>query len=164
MAAVHRKLGETDQEQEVLSQLARISPDAVDAYGRLMELGTGEQAWEQVVENGERYLAVYPMLSRVYEWLGQAAEKLGQSQRAIDSYQRLLLLDPADPVEVNYRLARLLRKDDPATARRHLLEALADAPRFRDGHRLLLEILADSEQSPAPAAEAVPSADQGGAQ
>ncbi len=155
LALVHRQLGETDQEGKVLSELAQISSDAAEAYGRLMELAIEQQAWEQVVENGERYLAVYPMLSRVYEWLGQAAENLGQNQRAIDSYQRLLLLDPADPVEANYRLARLLRHGDPAAARRYILEALADAPRFRDGHRLLLEILGESEPS---------SATQGGAQ
>lgn len=156
LAIVHRKLGETDEEQKVLGELAQNSSDAADAYGRLMELAVERQAWDQVIENGERYLAVYPMLSKVYQWLGQAAENLGQSQRAIHAYRRLLLLDPADPAEANYRLARLLRRDDPGAARRHILEALADAPRFRDGHRLLLEILADSEPSS--------SATQGGAQ
>lgn len=165
LAAVHRRLGETDREREVLSRLAEMSSDAADAYTRLMEIATEQQAWQQVVENGDRYLAVYPMLGRVYEWLGQAAEKLGQSERAVDSYRRLLLLNPADPVEVNYRLARLLRHDEPALARRHILEALADAPRFRDGHRLLVEILADSQEPPTPAAHnsAQPPIHHGGA-
>jgi hypothetical protein len=73
---------------------------------------------------------------------------LGQDERAIDAYQRLLRLDPADPVTVNYRLAKLLRDRDNAAAKRHLLDALADAPRFREGHRLLLEILANSGEGP----------------
>ncbi len=145
LAAVHRKLDETEQERDVLGKLARMSSDAADAYLRLMEIATEQQAWEQVVENGDRYLAVYPLLSNAYWWIGRAAEELGRSERAVESYRRLLLLDPADPVEVHYRLGRLLRHEDPDAARRHVLEALADAPRFRDGHRLLLEIVNDSE-------------------
>jgi tetratricopeptide (TPR) repeat protein len=84
---------------------------------------------------------VYPLLGAVYWRLGRAGEGLGQSEQAIDSYQHLLLLDPADPVDVHYRLARLLRQRDPAAAKKHILEALADAPRFREGHKLLLEIV-----------------------
>jgi len=141
LAQVHRKLGETEQEAQVLSKLATLSPDAADAYDRLMEIAVEQKSWTQVVENGDRYLAVYPLLGTVYRRLGQACEELGQRERAIESYERLLLLDPADPVDVNYRLAQLLRQQDPVGAKRYILEALADAPRFRQGHKLLLEIL-----------------------
>jgi len=157
LAAVHRALGETERECNVLSRLAEMSSDAADAYTRLMEIATEQKAWDQVVENAERYLAVYPMLGKVYESLGRAAEELGRRERAVDAYRRLLLLEPADPVEVHYRLARLLRHDEPSDARRHILEALADAPRFREGHRLLLELLDDAQDTPS-------STDQGGAQ
>ena len=157
LAAVHRALGETERERDVLSWLAEMSSDAADAYTRLMEITTEQRAWDQVVENAERYLAVYPMLAKVYESLGRAAEELDRGERAVDAYRRLLLLDPTDPVEVHYRLARLLRHDEPADARRHILEALADAPRFREGHRLLLELLDDAQDTPS-------STDRGGAQ
>jgi tetratricopeptide (TPR) repeat protein len=141
LAQVHRKLGETEQEVQVLSKLAALSPDAAEAYDRLMEIGMEQKNWMQVAANGDRYLAVYPLLSTVYGRLGQACEALGQQERAIELYERLLLLDPADPVDVHYRLAQLLRPRDSAAAKRHILEALADAPRFRQGHKLLLEIL-----------------------
>jgi hypothetical protein len=72
--------------------------------------------------------------------MGLASEGLGQPGQAVDSYRRLLLLDPADPAEVNFRLARLLQRQDPAAARRYVLDALADAPRFRDAYRLLLQL------------------------
>ena len=129
----------------MLSTLAGLSPDAADAYGRLMELGMEQKSWTQVVENGQRYLTVYPLLSSVYWRLGRADEELGREEPAVQSYQRLLLLDPADPVDVHYRLARLLRQRDPAAAKRHVLEALADAPRFREGHKLLLKMPAQGE-------------------
>jgi len=151
LAQVHRSLGETQQEMQVLGIWAKLSPDAADAYSRLMEIGAEQENWEQVAENGDRYLAVFPMLSSTYRQLGRADEHLGRDDSAIDAYRRLLLLDPADPVEVNYRLARLLRQRDPTAARRHILEALADAPRFREGHRLLLS-LPESEPSTVQAA------------
>ena len=109
LAEVHRKLGETKQERRVLSDLATVSSDAAYAYGRLMEICTEQKDWHQVVENGQRYLAVYPLLATVHGQMGRANEELGRDEQAIESYQRLLLLDPADPADVNYRLARLLR-------------------------------------------------------
>jgi tetratricopeptide (TPR) repeat protein len=145
LAEVHRNLGETPQEAQVLSTLAGLSSDAGDAYNRLMEIGTEQKNWAQVIENGERYLAVYPMLSATYGRLGRANEELGREEPAIQAYQHLLLLDPSDPVDVHYRLARLLQQRDPAAAKRHILEALADAPRFREGHKLLLKMPAQGE-------------------
>lgn len=138
LAQVHRNLGDTRQEAQILATLARLSADAADAYSRLMQIGMEEKDWTQVAQNGSRYLAVYPMLPITYWRLGRAGEELGREEPAIDAYRRLLLLDPADPVDIHYRLAKLLQKRDPVGARRHILEALADAPRFREGHRLLL--------------------------
>jgi len=145
LAAVHRNLSETAQEAETLNTLAGLSSDAADAYSRLMEIGTEQKNWTQVVENGARYLAVYPMLSATYGRLGRANEELGRTEPAVQSYQHLLLLDPSDPVDVHYRLARLLQQRDPVAAKRHVLEALADAPRFREGHKLLLQMPAQGE-------------------
>jgi len=148
LAEVHHNLGETKQEPRVLSDLAMISSDAADAYERLMEIGMEQENWQQVVENGQRYLAVYPLLAAVHWRLGRANEELGRDEQAIESYRHLLLLDPADPADVNYRLARLLRHRDPSAAKRHILEALAEAPRFRQAHRLLLEIADDTRKPP----------------
>jgi hypothetical protein len=60
------------------------------------------------------------------------------------------LLDPADPADVNYRLGRLLLAKDPAGAKRHVLLALAEAPRFRQAHRLLLKIINDTREPAIP--------------
>ena len=148
LAEVHRKLGDTEQERLVLGDLAILSPDAVDAYERLMEIGVEQEDWRQVVTNGARYMAVYPMLATVHWRLGRANEELGRDDQAIESYRRLLFLDPTDPADVNYRLARLLQHRDPAKAKRHVLEALAEAPRFREAHRLLSTIMKETSQPP----------------
>ncbi|MHC4507435.1 MAG: tetratricopeptide repeat protein [Planctomycetota bacterium] len=146
LAEAHRNLGETEKEREVLSMLVTISSNAADACKRLMEIGIEQENWGEVVKMGEKYLAIYPRLGSSYWWLGRAYEELSRDEQAVESYQHLLLLDPVDPVDVNYRLARLLRHRDPAAAKKHILKALADAPRFRQGHRLLLEILDDNSK------------------
>jgi tetratricopeptide (TPR) repeat protein len=146
LAEAHRNLGETQQEAQVLSTLAGMSSDAAEAYDRLMEIGLEQKNWEQVVQNGERYCAVYPMLSALYWRLGRAQEELGRAEQAVQAYRHLLLLEPSDPVEVNYRLARLLQQRDPAAAKRYILEALADAPRFREGHQLLLKMVGEESK------------------
>jgi uncharacterized protein HemY len=56
------------------------------------------------------------------------------------------LLDPADAAQVHYQLARLLhaRGNAEAEAKRHVLQALEEAPRFREAQRLLLQLEAHS--------------------
>jgi len=144
LAQIYRKLGDIEQERMVLNKLATVSANAVEAYGRLMELAMEQEDWPAIIENGNRYMAVYPMLGTVHLQMGRANEELGHNEQAIDSYRRLLLLDPADPADINYRLAKLFQDQDPDTAKRYVLEALADAPRFRQAHRLLLKIISDT--------------------
>jgi len=153
LAEAYRQLGETEKEREVLSKLAMISSDAIYAYGRLVEIAMEEENWQEVLKYGEKSMSVNPMPAQLHRQLGRASEELGADQQAIESYQRLLLLDPADPADVNYRLGRLLLDKDPAGAKRHVLLALAEAPRFRQAHRLLLKII-DKTREPA-AAESV---------
>jgi tetratricopeptide (TPR) repeat protein len=141
LAEAHYNLGEIEQERQVLNKLASLSSDAADAYGRLMDIGMEQKSWREVIEYGDKYLSVYPLLATVYWRLGRANEELGQGERAVESYRRLLLVGPTDPAEVNYRLARLLQEREPAAAKKYILEALADAPRFREAHRLLLRML-----------------------
>jgi tetratricopeptide (TPR) repeat protein len=120
---------------------------------RLMELDTGAGDWNGVAENAERFLAANPLVAQPYRYLALASEKLGQPDPAIRSFGRMLLLDPSDPAEIHYHLARLLRqKGDAAGAKRHVLQALEEAPRFRDAQRLLLEIETNNPAESPPAA------------
>ncbi len=155
LAGVHRELGETNEERQVLIQLAALDSDNTDAYARLMELDDAQKDWAGVAENAERFLAVNPLLPLPYRELARASEQLGHTGPAIRSYQRLLLLDPPDPADVHYRLARLLlQTGDTAGAKRHVLESLEEAPRFPDALRLLLEIegATEARNSSPPAA------------
>ena len=116
-----------------------MSDDAYPVFLRLMELSAEAKDWPAVRANGERALAVNPLQPEPYRWLALAAEAQQEPVAAIESWQTLLKLEPLDPAEAHYRLARLLRTKDNAKAKRHLLMALEAAPRFRAALKLLLE-------------------------
>jgi tetratricopeptide (TPR) repeat protein len=92
-------------------------------------------------------LAVNPLVAAPHRFLAHAAEKLGRREEAIRAYKALLLFATTDAAETHFRLAQLLRDDgNRASAKRHALQALEEAPRFLAAHRLLLEL---SDPSPA---------------
>jgi hypothetical protein len=140
LAETHRALGETEAERRALERLAEREDAATDAYQRLMELAREREDWASVVLNARRYRAVNPLVPVAYRFLAEAAEKNGDVQVSIQACRSLLLLDPPDPAELHYRLARLLKSAGDASARREVLLALEEAPRYRDALRLLLEM------------------------
>ncbi|HKX60733.1 MAG TPA: tetratricopeptide repeat protein, partial [Verrucomicrobiae bacterium] len=160
LGEVHRRLGETNEERQVLTQLASIESDAVDAYQRLMELNRATGEWDAVATNAGRYLAVNPLVELPYRYLAEASEQLQRPDSAIESYRTLLRLDPPDPAGTHFKLARLLHEKGEPSAKRHLLQALEEAPRYREAHKLLLKFSAASAPTngtePAPASAPAP--------
>lgn len=153
LAAAHRGLNETNDERIVLTTLAALEADDLDTYARLMELGAERKDWGAVATNATRYLAVNPLVALPYRYLAEAAEKLNQPESAIAASTTLLQLDPPDPAGTHFLLARLLHQKGDARAKRHLLQALEEAPRFREAHRLLLEMIPKTAAAPPPPAE-----------
>jgi len=139
LAKAHRELNEFSEERKTLETLAGISGDAYETFIRLIELGGESGDWEAVQRNAERALAVNPLLPRPHRQLALAAEAKEQAEPAIESWRTLLELEPEDPAEAHFHLARLLRGNEKTEAKRQLLMALEEAPRFREAHRLLLD-------------------------
>ncbi len=146
LAAAHRALGETRLEGEVLERFAEQDDEAIDAYSRLMELGSAAKSWTTVIENSRRYLAVNPLVALPYRYLAEASEKSKDTTGAINAYKTFLILDPPDPANILFHLAQLEYGHGAPEARRHVLQALEEAPRFRAALQLLLEI----DPSPSP--------------
>ena len=145
-ALVHRKRGETEAERKSLVKLALLANDTLDVYARLMELESSRTNWTAVRRFGEMYLAVQPLRPKPYEYIAAAAEHLREPKNAAAAWEKVLLMDPADPAEAHFRLGRQLAEFDEPRARRHVLMALEEAPRFRDAHRLLLELKGKDKQ------------------
>jgi len=146
LAETERNLNDTNAELAALTKLAGRESDFVDLYLRLIELSVTAKDWAATAKYANLLLAVNPLISAPYEALAQAEDAMGEGDPAIEAYRRLLLLDPADPAEVHYQLARLLhaRGNAEAEAKRHVLQALEEAPRFREAQRLLLQLEAHS--------------------
>ena len=148
MAQVHRELGEAEAEIAMLNKVAELSSDATDAYERLIKIATNRQDWPTVITNAERYAAVNPLSPLPHRAAAEAREKLGEKPAAIGAYRTLLQLGPTDPAEIHYRLARLLHASGDPAAKREVLLALEDAPRFREALALLLEISGQPSADP----------------
>ena len=140
LARVQRELGETDAERATLTKLAELSADATDAFARLMELAAEKKEWPQVLDYSARYIAVDPLRPAPHRSEAEAREALGEKPKAIAAYRTLLQLAPPDAPEMRFRLARLLHATHDPAAKREVLLALEEAPRFRAAHELLLEI------------------------
>lgn len=144
-AAAARGRKDTAGERKALEEQAAHAADAADAYARLVELAEAGQEWPAVATFAERFVAVNPMSAQAWRALGRAHEASADKSaaahgRAVTAYRKLLLLDPPDPADVHLRLAKLLRGRDARAAKRHVLDALSEAPRFREAQRLLLDL------------------------
>lgn len=140
LAGVHRALKESDAEIAMLHKLVELNSDAVSAFERLMQISAARKDWPGVLANADRYTAVNPLSPSPRQYAADAHEALGDKRSAIADYRTLLQLGPADPADTHYRLARLLHAVGDAAAKREVLLALEDAPRFRAALQLLLEI------------------------
>ena len=152
LSKVHRELNETAQEYAVLKQFAALDANAQSVFERLLEIAAQGEDWPAVRRHAEQLLAVNPLVPMPYHQLARAAEYTNDHSTAITAYQTLLEMRPADPAQVHYQLAKLMRDArypvGYAIAKRHVLQAIEEAPRFRKAHRLLLNMLADEKQQP----------------
>jgi tetratricopeptide (TPR) repeat protein len=150
LAEVYRKLGREQDELAALTKLTTIDPDAPWAFLRLVELESARGNWKSVALNARRMIAVDPLVPHGHRYLAQAAEALSDRAAAKLALRSLLAARPGDPVDTHYRLAKLLADDgESVVAKRHVLQALEQAPRYRAAHALLLELVSREEAAPA---------------
>jgi tetratricopeptide (TPR) repeat protein len=152
LAVTQRNLKDTNAELATLKTFATHESDFVDLLTRLIELSEARTNWSDATKYAEHLLAINPLISLPHQALAMSGVAAGKSDQAITAYRKLLMLDPPDPVEIHYQLASLLhaRGDSESEARRHVLQSLEDAPRFRDAQRLLLEMNAKTPQPATP--------------
>ncbi len=160
LARVYRERGDRDAEQAVLGDWIVRSGDAAEALRRLIAMDREDRDWTAMADHASALLAIDPLASLPHRSLAEASARIGQLEQAETSYRAWLSLDPTDRAEVYYRLAEVLhRLGKPGPARRAVLQALEEAPRFLDAHRLLLEIVDDQtapETEPVPSEEPAP--------
>lgn len=146
LAAVYQKLDRPADERKILEQFAAISDDAVPANLRLVELQTEASDWSALEQTAARLFAIDPLLEQPHSTRAVVAEKRNQPAIAARALTRLLLLDPDDPADIHFRLAKSLHAQGRMVdAKRQTLMALEEAPRYRDAHRLLLKLVKETQ-------------------
>jgi tetratricopeptide (TPR) repeat protein len=136
--ALHR-LEKHEDERLLLEEVADKAADAVIVFQRLLELEQGRQNLRGVQKAAGRLYALNPFLPQTTQSLAMAEEELGNVPLAAQHNERLLLLKPPNPAVIHHKLATLYRSTDAKLAKRHLLDALAMAPRWPEALALLLE-------------------------
>jgi tetratricopeptide (TPR) repeat protein len=143
LAQVYRELEENSAEREVLESLIKLSADNVETFARLAEIGITGGEWELTRQSANRWLAVDPLVPEPHRLAARAAEELKDDNLAVASYRALLLMNPFDPAEGHYQLASVLRRTGQLEeAKREVLLALEETPRYRAAQKLLLELAA----------------------
>lgn len=134
-----RHLKREEEEAAVLRQTATKSSSAQSTFLRLIELDLPKQRWSEIKVNAYRATALNPFLITPQKALGDALAALNETAEAIVAYERVLILDPSGAGQTHFKLAQLLKSTDASSAKRHLLDSLALAPRNREALDLLRE-------------------------
>jgi tetratricopeptide (TPR) repeat protein len=140
VASVHRTLGETNAEREVLTRFAQQDDEAYEAYLRLAELATVSGDWPTVVLNAQRSIAVNPLVATPYQFLANASKHVDNLEQSIVANRALVQLDPPNAAEVHFELGQALYRAGDPDAKRNVLQALEEAPRYRAALALLLKM------------------------
>jgi tetratricopeptide (TPR) repeat protein len=133
-------LGDIAGEREALTAVALHEGDALSAITRLLELAQTDKDWAAASRWANAWLAINPLAPTPWRALLGANELTGDHITAAHAGEILLRLDPPDFTSVHYRVAQQLLPTDPEGARRHALQALEEAPRFRAAYDLLASL------------------------
>ena len=152
LAAIHKELREVADERRVLEQYATRTDSAVPSLLRLVELQSTPIDWSAARETVRQLLSINPLLPQTQRARATIAEQLNDPADALSALEAMLLMEPDDPAELHFRLAKLLHQQSDPRAKSHVLQALEAAPRYRDAQKLLLKIV--RAQKPEAKAEA----------
>jgi len=141
LAGLHRAAQDEEAELELLDRWLTRESAALAARLRRMQLRAQREEWQHALDAARGVLAVQPMLASAHRVLGRAGQALGRHADVLAAGRALLALDPVDPARTHFLIAEAAHAlGDEITARRQVLLALEEAPRFRAAHALLLEL------------------------
>lgn len=141
LAAIGRERGDLARANAELAAMTAINERAYGAQLDLADvrLALGDTAGAARALDAAAY--VDPTEIAPHQRLAELAAGLGERATAVRERRVLVALDPADPADAYYRLARAeLAAGDRDAARRSVLRALEVAPAFEAALDLLLEI------------------------
>lgn len=149
LARVYRELGHSQEEQATLEKVVELSSDALPGLRRLMEMAVEQENWNQLANYAQQFLSINPLVPTGHKQLAMAAEHLDRPLDTVRALRALGTIEPVDPAAIDYRLGRALAAmNQTDLAKHHVLRAIEEAPRYRDAHRLLLQLTEKPTQPP----------------
>ena len=130
--------------REALAQVQRVTTRNETAWdANLLEAGLRERLGDSLGARVplERLLWISPYDVPLHVRLAELGARAGDHVLAVRERRAVVALDPPDPLDAHYQLARALAGiGDAAGARRELLGVLEQAPAFEKAQTLLLEL------------------------
>ncbi len=145
LAYVYQQLGEIDLERETLTLIAEREGHRLEPVQRLLEIALDQDDPPAVVRWANTWIAIKPLAIEPWRALFTTHARFQNDGPAIETGNVLLELDPPDIANVHYTLAQRHTRRNPETAKRHTLQALEEAPRFRLAYELLNELNANAQ-------------------
>jgi tetratricopeptide (TPR) repeat protein len=141
MAIVAGQLPLPKAEERAIHEWLAYSSDALPGLERLLELARKRNDWDEVARLGKEIIAIHPLKPVGHQAIVDAGEALDKPQWISRGIAAQMELDPVDMAGMQYRLAKSLAlQGELEQAKRHVLRALAEAPRYRDAHQLLYQL------------------------
>lgn len=140
LAEVYRRQEKSEQQAAVLAEHLQRSADDLEAAMELLALQIAMEDWNGALSTGQLIMAIDPLQPKALRDIYTVASRTQNDELAVAVLNGLLELEPADAARTHFQIARILRKGDSGAARRHVLLALEQAPRYRDAHHLLLDL------------------------
>jgi Flp pilus assembly protein TadD len=126
----------------VLEEVLGADPAGVDAARELARLSDSARDVHGLELASARLAEVVPFEADAHLALGRLALARGDAGAAVQFFGRALATGPGDPVAVRTDLAEgLLGLGRTADAKREVIAALEDAPRYERAQGLLLKIV-----------------------
>ncbi|HKH90911.1 MAG TPA: tetratricopeptide repeat protein, partial [Gemmatimonadaceae bacterium] len=137
--------------REALAQITRVTHSSETAWeANSLEVGLREKLGDTVGTRApiERLLWISPYDVDLHGKLAELATRAGDHRTALRERRAIIALNPPDPIDARYELARALAASgDVVSARREVLAVLEQAPSFEKGQALLLELRAAQQKS-----------------
>ncbi len=148
LASIYRGMGKDEEERSALVELTERSSDCREALVRLIEIDEKRNDWSSLEKWCEQMQAINPIRSDLQQLRSLTYEKLGNPAKAAEALSACLDLQPTDPANIHYRLAVSLQSlGKNELAKRQVLMALEESPRYRAAMELLVRISKSPEPS-----------------
>ena len=141
LAKTYAGQNNVEKEVETLERFLNVSDNDLAVYRRLAKIYQEKSDWKNLRLITEKMIAVNPLQSDAYRKLALAGENLKDFNVTSRALECLLEFDTTDIALTHYQIARIrLEQNRMDLAKRHVLMAVEEAPRYRDALRLLLKI------------------------